>query len=246
MTTTEGFEDPSAHRDNHFVARNMGSNSTPAVTGPAEYEFDESNTTSFYVRLFERFTEQLLRVSPVETRAITESIKHFFAECFSHKYAVHLSGPKMRGEFLTDVLVTTFPPKNVLSQDRKFTCTVPEFRAILAVESEIGGPSASSAGPLMANVVEDYLKLLFIRSRFRVMVFTSLAYEEEDGDHVLNRVQTMREIYSRTEKITGGVLLIHLTGANNRGTSGQVKVDIRPGNIRGFIISPDGESVVEI
>lgn len=229
----------------NLVASNMTANSTLAITHTAE-QGGEENPANFYTTLFASFEGFILRESPVETMAVTWAIKDFFCKCFSQEYEVHLSRQN-RAEYMVDVLVTTFRPKEVFSRDKNFDLVVPAFRAILAVESEIGGNSASSAGPLMRNVVEDYLKLLLIRSKYRVMIFTSLPYAWEcDDDHVLNRARTMRDIYSRAEGITGGALLIHLAGASNRGTSGQVKVTISPGTIRGFVISGDASDIVEI
>ncbi|MBL3964007.1 hypothetical protein H3O04_16020 [Burkholderia sp. KCJ3K979] len=208
-------------------------------------DLDMGDPGAFYPAVFERFEKFVLAASPVDTVDITRVVKQFFCNCFAPKYDVHYSGEKS-AEYLVDVLVTTFQPKRVISQDRKMTCAIDAFRAVLAVESELGGVSASSAGPLMRNVIEDYLKLLFIRCRYRVMIFTSLPYAAEPGDYVENRANTMRDIYSRTDGVTGGALLIHLAGASDRGTSAQVKVTISPGTIRGFIISEDGSAIDEI
>ncbi|MDN7874623.1 hypothetical protein [Burkholderia aenigmatica] len=208
-------------------------------------ELDVDKPGDFYPAVFERFEKFILRESPVNTADITRVVKRFFFNCFASKYDVLYSGEN-NAEYLADVLVTTFRPKEVISRDKNMTCEINEFRSVLAVESEIGGVGASSAWPLMRNVVEDYLKLLFIRCKYRVMIFTSLPYVVESGDYIKNRANTMREIYSRTDGVTGGALLIHLAGANNRGTSAQVKVTILPGTIRGFVISEDGRTIDEI
>ena len=113
----------------------------------------------------------------------------------------------------------------------------------LAVESELGGTGASSAYGVMKNVVEDYLKLLIIRCAYRVMVFTSLPYSGE-GDHVANRAETLRELYSRSPGIDGGALLVHLKGSKPKST--QVQAQVAADAIRGFVISTDGKSVNEI
>ncbi|WP_454741341.1 hypothetical protein [Cupriavidus necator] len=244
MTTQITIENPSSHPVGHG-ADNIGPNFPQTVMEPGKHRVGESNPISFYRSLFERFKEHLLRESPGRTAAITKSIKDFFCERFSQRYEVLLSSQD-RGEYLTDVLVTTFLPTNVFGPGHPFTCHIRALRVILAVESELGGAGACSPGPLMRNFVEDYLKLLLIRSKYRVMVFTSLPYSGERDDHVLTRAKMMKDLYSRTEEITGGALLIHLDGANSRDTSNQVKVTVGPGKIRGFIISPDGSDVVEI
>ncbi|MGM3412075.1 hypothetical protein [Ralstonia holmesii] len=225
--------------------KNTDANLAQVVAMQVEHGIDTSNLIGFYQSLFTRFGEHLLRESPVETAAITSSIKAFFHETFSRDYEVLLSGERKR-EYLTDVLVTTFSPTKVLSRGQPFTCHGETLHALLAVESELGGESASSPGPLMRNVVEDYLKLLLIRSKYRVMVFTSLPYAAEFSDHVVSRAKTLRDLYSQADGITGGALLIHLDGANLRATSNQVKVTVGPGKIRGFVISSDGSDLDEI
>lgn len=208
-------------------------------------ELDVDKPGAFYPAVFERFEKFILQESPVNTADITRVVKLFFFNYFAPKYDVLYSGEN-NAEYLADVMVTTFRPKDVISRDKNLTCEAREFRAVLAVESELGGVGASSPWPLMRNVIEDYLKLLFIRCKYRVMIFTSLPYVVESGDYVKSRANTMREIYSLTDGVTGGALLIHLAGANNRGTSAQVKVTILPGTIRGFVISEDGSTIDEI
>ena len=95
----------------------------------------------------------------------------------------------------------------------------------------------------MKNVVEDYLKLLIVRCRHRAMVFTSLPYAKEQ-DHVLGRVEVLRDLYQRTPGLNSGVLLIHLKGSQPN--SSQVQATVNAESIRGFEVSADGSSVNEI
>ncbi|WP_143195571.1 hypothetical protein [Archangium sp. Cb G35] len=137
---------------------------------------------------------------------------------------------------MIDVLVTSFDPKNVVELGP--LRVLPTSAGVhLAVESEIGGKSASSAYGVMKNVVEDYLKLLIVQAEHRVMIFTSLPYAGEN-EHVLNRVEVLRDLYSRASGVTTGMLLFHLAGSQPHST--QVQVSVATGTIRGFVISPDG------
>ncbi|MCV2351992.1 hypothetical protein [Paucibacter sp. Y2R2-4] len=198
-------------------------------------------TEFFYRDIFQEFRFFLLLENPKSTREITVSIKEFFKKQYSDKYTVlcsHDSG----SEFLLDIMVAAFDPKSIIEKNT-LNVSSAEFSVFVGVESELGGVGASSPYGVMKNVVEDYLKLLLVNVRHRVMVFTSLPYQGEDN-HVESRVETLRLIYERTAVASGGVLLIHLVGSQPRST--QVQAQVSAASIRGFIISQDGKSVVEL
>lgn len=194
-----------------------------------------------YTSLFSELRSHLLSKNPVETIDITREIKAFFLEKFSSSHNVLCTHAK-GNEYLTDILVTTFNPKAIVQK-----CTLqvipPAVSVVLAAESELGGVGASSAYGVMKNVVEDYLKLLVIRCQYRVMIFTSLPYADED-DHVCNRVEVLRSLYQRTTDLSSGVLLVHLSGTQPKST--QVKALVNEQSIRGFEISADGQSAQKI
>ncbi len=194
-----------------------------------------------YTDLFDRFKKHLLLHRPISTREITICIKDFFLKIFSEDFSVLCSHSK-GNEYLTDILVTDFDPKAVLEK-RTFEMANQSFGVYLAAESELGGSGASSAYGVMKNVVEDYLKLLMIHCKYRVMIFTSLPYLDEKN-HVCNRVETLRELYFRTSGTRSGMLLIHLASTQPRST--QVQVSIADSSVRAFIVSEDGSTVHEI
>lgn len=194
-----------------------------------------------YERLFFQIEDHLLTKMPASTSDITKCVKDFFRAQYGESHNVlcsHLKG----SEFLLDVMVTTFNPKNIVER-RTLEPTCKEHIVFLAVESELGGVGASSAYGVMKNVAEDFLKLLVTRCAYRVMIFTSLPYDNEEN-HISNRVETLRKMYFQTLGLDGGVLLVHLEGAQPK--SSQVQAQIGAGKIRGFQISADGNSVVEI
>lgn len=194
-----------------------------------------------YTSLFSELRSYLLSKNPVATIDITKEIKAFFRAKFSSNYNVLCSHTESN-EYLTDVLVTTFNPKAIV-QKRTLQVIPPTVSVILAAESELGGVGASSAYGVMKNVVEDYLKLLVIRCQYRVMVFTSLPYANED-DHVRNRVEVLRSLYQRSADLSSGVLLVHLSGTQPIST--QVQALVNKQSIRGFEISANGQSAQEI
>jgi len=191
-----------------------------------------------YEGLFGAFREHMLNDKPVSTQEITTSIKRLFRNYFDSQFTV-LCGHMNGSEYMADVLVTSFNPKNIIQQNT--LSLLPEHINIyLAVESELGGKGGSSAYGVMKNVVEDYVKILILKAEFRVMVFTSLPYIGE-SDHVRNRVEVLRQLYKRASGLTSGVLLIHLNGTQPRST--QVQASIADHDIQGFLISADGEAV---
>ena len=178
---------------------------------------------------------------PERTSEITREIKNFFRQHFQLPHHVHC-GHESGSEYMTDVLVTSFDPKQLV-ENRTLNIVPSSLDAYLAVESELGGVGASSAYGVMKNVVEDYAKLLMIRVNYRVMIFTSLPYSNEQ-DHVRNRVETLRELYCRAPGLLSGVLLVHLEGTQPRST--QVQATFGEGKARGFVVSEDGLSVKEL
>lgn len=200
-----------------------------------------TNDTDIYRDLYQSLVGYLLRKSPTETKVVTKTIKDFFRSEYEGSHTV-LCGHAEGNEFLADVLVATYNPKATIRQ-RTLELSCQCVSTFLAIESELGGVGASSPYGVMKNVVEDFLKLLVLRSKYRVMIFTSLPYSNEK-DHVVKRVQVLRDLYSRTEGISGGVLLVHLAGSQPK--SKQVQVRIAADTIRGFVISSDGQSASEV
>ncbi len=194
-----------------------------------------------YPELFVTLRAHLLSQAPWSTRETTTAIKQYFQNTFCSEHQVLCSHAEGK-EFGIDVLVTSFNPKNIVAKGT-LDLTVSTVRVFLAVESELGGVSASSAYGLMRNVVEDYLKLLITRCEARIMIFTSLPYKGE-LKHVENRVEKLRKLYASVTGLDSGVLLIHLDG--NQIRSSQVQTIISNESIRGFIVAPDGKMATEI
>lgn len=194
-----------------------------------------------YPEIFATLRTHLVSHAPQSTRETTNAIKQYFRNTFCldhHVLCSHAEG----NEFGIDVLVTSFDPKNMVAK-RTLELRASTVRILLAVESELGGVSASSAYGVMKNVVEDYLKLLITRCDARVMIFTSLPYKGE-LKHVEKRVETLRELYASVAGLDTGALLIHLDGAQIR--SSQVQTIISAQSIRGFIVASDGKKATEI
>ena len=194
-----------------------------------------------YEHLYRRFREALLCVQPSVTRELTVAIKQFFCREYGERYRVHCNGGP-HPEYMVDVLVASFAPKD-LFEKRSLVLKPAALDVHLAVESELGGVSASSAFGVMRNAAEDYLKLLLVNASRRMMVMTSLAYAKEP-DHVRARVELLREMYSRAGSLSSGMLIVHLDGSQPRST--QVRAIVSPSTIRGFVVSGDGHAVSEL
>jgi len=194
-----------------------------------------------YPEIYRTLRAHLLAEAPTSTAHTTGAIKRYFRNTFSPDHSV-LCSHEDGCEFIADVLVSSFDPKDVVAR-KTLQITVPTVRIRLAVESELGGVSASSAYGVMKNVMEDYLKLLVVRADLRVLIFTSLPYKNEPN-HITARVETLRELYARTPELNSGVLLVHLAGTQPR--SSQVQTVVSGQSIRGFIVSDCGGHFAEI
>jgi hypothetical protein len=194
-----------------------------------------------YEKLYRRLREALLHSQGVGTRELTVAIKQFFSREYGEHYHVHCSGGP-HPEYMVDVLVSSFAPKDLF--EKKSLALRPAALEIhLAVESELGGVSASSAFGVMRNAAEDFVKLLLVNAKRRMMIMTSLAYAKE-VDHVRARVELLRDMYSRSGDLSSGVLIVHLEGSQPR--SAQVQAMVNPSAIRGFVVSNDGRAVSEL
>lgn len=192
-----------------------------------------------YSELYSALKTWLQTKSPKSTEQITASIKSFFQEKYQN-YKVFPNGGS--GEYLVDVMVTNFNPLNVIESNRSsMSVPPPSLNAFIALESELGGTGGSSAYRVHKNVVEDYIKLLLIRAKYKVMVFTSLPFVGEEN-HLSNRVEILREIYIKAGGHEQGLLLVHLVGTQPKSTQVQASVE----EITGFYVSSNGEHVVRI
>lgn len=194
-----------------------------------------------YERLYRRLRDALLRTQGAGTRELTVAIKQFFCREYGKRYHVHCSGGPHQ-EYMVDVLVTSFAPKE-LFEKKSLALRPAALDVHLAVESELGGVSASSAFGVMRNAAEDFLKLLLVNAKRRMMIMTSLAYAKET-EHVRARVELLRDMYSRSGGLSSGVLVLHLEGSQPRST--QVQAMVTPSAIRGFVVSDDGHAVSEL
>jgi hypothetical protein len=194
-----------------------------------------------YGELFRDCRTYLIGRAPVSTNEITASIKQYFYDKYSSAYTVLFTRDYQK-EFVLDLVVTNFDPRQKMQGEMRQPA-INSAKIYLAVESELGGTGGSSPSGVMNNVIEDFFKLTFINADYRILFFTSLPYADE-SDHVLNRAETLRQLYSIGPMNSHGICLFHLLGAQPR--PGQVQVSISRSNIRGFIISADGLTCAEI
>lgn len=191
-----------------------------------------------YSIVFSRITDLLTSVNPAATNDITHCIKDFF----HHEYKNHeVHSSYGSSEYLLDILVSNFKPLEVLSKDKKLTLSVKPIEIYIAVESELGGEGASSAYGVHKNAVYDFIKLLSVQAKYKIMLFTSLPYANE-CNHVINRVESLRDVYSNSYMNPEGVLLIHLPGSQPN--SAQVQANVT--GMTGYTISGDGATAMAI
>lgn len=194
-----------------------------------------------YVELFKKIRRHLISTAPSSTQGITLEVKKFFSLEFKTSYNVLFSG-QSNIEFLTDVFISDFDPKTIVERNT-LDIIQNSFEVYMAVESELGGSGGSSPYGIMKNVIEDFIKLLSITSQHKVMVFTSLPYSGEKN-HITNRANTLKGIYSRFQPNEAEILLVHLLGTQPVST--QVQAVVNDNSVSGFYIASRGIQCVEI
>jgi len=200
-----------------------------------------------YSQLLLDIRNHLVATKCTSTPDITKAIEQFFEKQYQNNYTV-LPSSRDGGEFLVDILVAAFNPRNLVNCDEKGSISLQETepQVLLAVESELGGSGGSSPCGIMKNVVEDFMKLLLVTSHYKVLFFTSLPYVQEQNQ-VENRVKILHSLFCKAQPVTNGLLLVHLNGTRPEAGAGQVKVTIENNNdVRGFYISETGGQCFEI
>ena len=177
-----------------------------------------------YEELFADFKKKVSTDEKLSASDITKKITDYFAKRFSSQ-AVLCSGKAIKkSEYLTDVLVTNFEPKNIARKEHgRFMVPEKEISALLAVESELGGEGGTSAGPVLKNVIEDFIKLLLLKCKYKVMIFSSVQLKDEN-EYLTNRVKTLLEVKNNTDSSNEEILLIHLLGSMHKSNSGNPRL----------------------
>lgn len=198
-----------------------------------------------YRNIFEGIVDKLVCFEFDDTKEVTQKIKEYFHQSYENDTHHVLSSLNSTSkEYLLDVLVTNFRPLNVIAQDgRKFKLANSAPQVFLAVESELGGVSASGPLNVQRNAIEDFIKLTLINSEYKVMIFTSLKYKGEDtSSYITDRFADFAEIYNNSMANENGLLLIHIESTEESGK--QVKVDLRnKNNFTGLILNKNEEPV---
>lgn len=193
-----------------------------------------------YFDAYRDIRNYLIGQSPHGTKQITKNIKEYFQTTYKNLYVLPSNN---HSEFLLDVLVTDFIPTEILKKDKQLTVREDPLSVFIAVESELGGSGGSSAYGIMKNAVEDFTKLMIVKSKYKIFFFTSLPYQSET-DHIIKRVARLADLCVKIGHTPEGVLVIHFEGSQPSST--QVQATVSTSTIRGFFISPDGGHYGEI
>jgi len=199
-----------------------------------------------YGELFKDFKKNVATDEDLSAKNITKKITDYFAEKYIHQTVLYSEKSIKKSEYLTDVLVTNFEPKNIASKkNKRFEVLGTEIKALLAVESELGGEGGTSAGPVLKNVVEDFVKLLLLKSKYKVLIFSSVPLKDED-EYLKNRVSTLMEVKKNTDSSDEEILLIHLLGNKHKTDGGnprQINVSLKSCGIKGFLLKANNDIV---
>ncbi len=193
----------------------------------------------FYKDIFIDFKTELASDNGILTPDITKNIKNYFLKKFADYNVLYSSPDHNKSEFLTDILITNFEPKSIIKKNgNSYNIDKLEIKALLAIESELGGEGGTSAGPVLKNVVEDFVKLLMIKSKYKIMIFTSAPLQNET-DHIMNRVKVLMKAKNISDSFKEEILLIHLYGETQKtdnNNPSQIKIQLSSDRIKGYIL----------
>lgn len=199
-----------------------------------------------YSEIFNGIVDALVGFNFDNTNEVTRKIKKYFHATYetdTHKVLSSYKETNSKNkEFLLDVLVTNFKPLEVISSNgRKLKLVNTSPTVHLAVESELGGVSASGPLNVQRNAIEDFIKLTLINSEYKVMIYTSMRYKGEDeASYLKDRCDDFSNIYQSSTTNEHGLLLIHIKSSGESGR--QVRVDLsEKENFTAYILNQDGE-----
>ena len=199
-----------------------------------------------YEELFKDFKKKVATDIDLSATNITKRITDYFAQKYSNQIVLYSDKSIKKSEYLTDVLVTNFEPKNIASKKNKqFEIPELKIKALLAVESELGGEGGTSAGPVLENVIEDFVKLLLLKSKYKVLIFSSVPLKDEE-EYLNNRLRSLMKVKSNSDSSDEEILLIHLFGNMHKSESGnprQINVSLKSSGIEGFLLKTNNDIV---
>jgi len=187
-----------------------------------------------YKNILDELNNNLISSNTNDTKLITKTIKNYFSNKFSKYY---VAGTDSRPEYMLDITVMTCNPLEIFQNNKE------EYKIILAVESELGGTSASSSRNVEKNVIEDYFKILSVISDYKIIIgIYSIPFN--DNTQILeSRINKIRDINKKSQN-KHDFLVILLEGNHNSGKSRQVKLSF-PLLLHGYIIKND-DSIVNL
>jgi len=194
-----------------------------------------ASTRTEYNDVYLCLAKTLTELDSVETREITPAIKTFFEQRYAPLYVAGANGCK---EFLFDLAVLSCDPRALYLNDQ------PEHKLHVAIESELGGTSASASKAALHNVIVDFIKLLYANAEQKILIAAySIAHKyahDPDGE--------FRKIIARLEDINNKsnndtpILCVFVRGDHTSGNSRQLKI-CRPIHTRGVILHKHSEPI---
>ena len=193
-----------------------------------------------YNEIFHGLKNQLTNplISLLRTPDFTRAIVNYFKEKFSsHVVLSHAKPRKGGGEYLYDICVMKFKPREIYKNDKE------SYKIDLVVESELGGESASSANSVERNVIEDFFKILQANAENKILIGI-YSNKRRETNALENRIDNMFEIARKTDN-QSPILVVLIEGVHS-GRSRQVKIK-SPLNINGYIITPQSyDPIIEL
>jgi hypothetical protein len=182
-----------------------------------------------YQDIYNELSNKLIGSETNDTSLITKTIKNYFSDKFSQYY---VAGTDSRPEYMLDITVMTCNPLEIFQNNKE------EYKIILAVESELGGNTASSPKNVEKNVIEDYFKILSVISDYKIIIgIYSIPSSDNNTDILKSNIMKIQNINKKSQN-KNDFLVILLEGNHTIGNSRQVKLNF-PLLIHGYIVKND-------
>ena len=169
-----------------------------------------------YYKIFDELKLKIVDLSSNDTSTITSAIKNYFYNKFKEYYVAGANGTNA---YLYDISVMPCNPLDIYNNNMS------EYKIYLAIESELGGESASSSKNVEKNVIEDFFKIVQALSDYKLFigVYSKSKFEETKDEALKNRILKIENINNKSKNDTS-ILVIMIYGDHQLGNSRQIKI----------------------
>lgn len=191
-----------------------------------------------YQEIYNELKSLLITKNTNDTSSVTNIIKEYFYNSYQDLY---VAGACENSEFLFDISILSCDPYDITNYERT------EYYLHIAIESELGGPSASSSKLVEKNVFFDFTKLLLSNANQKILI-GAYSIPLKPKSTKTNELMRLREKFNTINIKSNNksdILVILILGTHTQDKSRQIKLSL-PFQIDAFKISKNEPYNIEI